>query len=234
MFLARVPALLQPQALNELKGLATEIAENSTATEFDKAGLPTPESLEPVTAREASKLLRDRFTLRLADAPFDRADADLVPGAGSCKDCPKRSGNQGELFADVPSVDVCTDPTCFGAEEEGRGRGRGREAREEGGRSRRGPPEGLRGRGAPPSGMVKLDEFCPEAGKTYGEVLKGKRVEKALGNRARTVMLDEKNKPVDLVDKGALLDAAGLKGAGAWRESLRPAEVGGQAGPGRR
>jgi hypothetical protein len=32
---------------------------------------------------------------------------------GSCKDCPKRTGNQKELFADVKSADVCTDPKCW-------------------------------------------------------------------------------------------------------------------------
>src|SRR5205085_4760235 len=49
----------------------------------------------------------------LATAPFDVADADLVPAAGDCKSCPKRSGANSALFEDVESADTCTDPKCF-------------------------------------------------------------------------------------------------------------------------
>jgi hypothetical protein len=37
----------------------------------------------------------------------------LVPKAGDCIKCPKRTGNQADLFGDVKSADVCTDPKCF-------------------------------------------------------------------------------------------------------------------------
>jgi upstream activation factor subunit UAF30 len=37
------------------------------------------------------------------------------PIAPACGECPKRTGNQPELFADVKSADVCTDPVCFKA-----------------------------------------------------------------------------------------------------------------------
>jgi hypothetical protein len=56
--------------------------------------------------------------LRLKYAPFDPRDADLVPEAGACADCPKRTGNQRELFPDVQSGDVCTDPKCFARKKE--------------------------------------------------------------------------------------------------------------------
>lgn len=57
-----------------------------------------------------------RFLLRLAEAPFSRDDAELVPAAGACKLCPKRSGAQPQLFADVRhDGDLCTDPSCFAA-----------------------------------------------------------------------------------------------------------------------
>lgn len=68
--------------------------------------------------REAANLIRGRYMLQLADAPFDRGDAGLVPTAGACTVCPKRTGNQAELFADVKSADVCTDPTCFKAKKD--------------------------------------------------------------------------------------------------------------------
>lgn len=55
--------------------------------------------------------------LRLDKAKFPIADADLLPEAGPCGSCPKRTGHQPELFADVKSADVCTDPTCYKAKE---------------------------------------------------------------------------------------------------------------------
>jgi hypothetical protein len=53
------------------------------------------------------------YMTQLKGAPFDPKDAALVPDAGPCAACPKRSGNQKELFADVGRTDVCTDPVCF-------------------------------------------------------------------------------------------------------------------------
>jgi len=63
--------------------------------------------------REAVDLIQRHFMLRLADAPFDRTDMQLVPAAGPCTTCPMRTGNQSELFADVKSADVCTNPSCY-------------------------------------------------------------------------------------------------------------------------
>lgn len=67
----------------------------------------------PMTTREAAHFIQSRYTLALSEAPWGLADADLVPCAGACTTCPKRTGNQRELFADIESDDVCTDPDCF-------------------------------------------------------------------------------------------------------------------------
>jgi ParB/RepB/Spo0J family partition protein len=67
----------------------------------------------PSVAR-ARETIKTRYHLRLADAPFDTASGGLVPSAGSCVDCPKRSGNQGTLFADAWGRDnVCLDRACW-------------------------------------------------------------------------------------------------------------------------
>ncbi len=47
-------------------------------------------------------------------APFSKSDPQLVPAAGSCLECPKRTGHNRLLFADVQQ-DACTDPTCYAA-----------------------------------------------------------------------------------------------------------------------
>ena len=70
---------------------------------------------EPLSYRQASEMLQRKFMLRLSDAPFPCADADLLPAAGRCHDCPKRTGNQAELYYDVKSADICTDPGCYDA-----------------------------------------------------------------------------------------------------------------------
>ncbi|SNS80162.1 chromosome partitioning protein, ParB family [Granulicella rosea] len=51
--------------------------------------------------------------LLLKDAPFDKRNAQLVPAAGSCVDCPKRTGHNKLLFADLGKQDACTDPRCY-------------------------------------------------------------------------------------------------------------------------
>ncbi len=93
---ARVPPKLQKDALADL-------VENF---DYDNDGAP-------VTGDQAGRLVRDHYMLKLADALFDRGDAELVKKAGACTTCPKRTGNQAELFADVASPDTCTDPDCY-------------------------------------------------------------------------------------------------------------------------
>lgn len=68
--------------------------------------------------RKAHDFIVRNYRLALKQAPFDPADTTLVPAAGACGACPKRTGNQPELFGDVKSPDVCTDPKCFGAKRE--------------------------------------------------------------------------------------------------------------------
>jgi ParB/RepB/Spo0J family partition protein len=67
-------------------------------------------------SHEVSWAVRNHM-LRLSEAPFSKDDATLAPGAGPCKTCPKRSGAQPELFADVSKQDgeLCTDPSCYRA-----------------------------------------------------------------------------------------------------------------------
>ena len=49
----------------------------------------------------------------LHSAPFKKDDAQLVPDAGACVNCPKRTGFQPALFPDIAKKDTCTDPKCF-------------------------------------------------------------------------------------------------------------------------
>jgi ParB family chromosome partitioning protein len=59
--------------------------------------------------------IQDNVNLRLKDAPWDLAFEFLIPEAGSCAKCPKRSGSNPALFAEltVKGEDTCFDPACF-------------------------------------------------------------------------------------------------------------------------
>jgi ParB family chromosome partitioning protein len=61
--------------------------------------------------------IESNVLLVLKDAPFDKRDAQLVPTAGSCADCPKRTGHNKLLFGDDfgKHNDQCTDPKCYQA-----------------------------------------------------------------------------------------------------------------------
>jgi len=58
--------------------------------------------------------IESNILLQLASAPFDNKDQTLVPEAGSCVNCPKRTGFNKLLFPDVRK-DSCTSPDCFRA-----------------------------------------------------------------------------------------------------------------------
>ena len=95
LLVARIPVpALQARALAEI-----------TAT--------SPFQPEPMSYRRAQQHIQQRYTLDLSHANFDVSDAKLLASAGSCSKCPKRSGNQPLVFADIKSADVCTDPDCF-------------------------------------------------------------------------------------------------------------------------
>src|SRR5436190_22345328 len=65
-----------------------------------------------IPVRELAAWIESNILLQLASVPFDKQDETLVPAAGSCANCPKRTGFNKLLFADIRK-DSCTDPQCF-------------------------------------------------------------------------------------------------------------------------
>lgn len=99
LLLARIPdPQLQQKALKDL-------------TDTDYRG-------DTKSYRAAAEHVQRTYMLKLADAKFPRKDETLVPAAGACHACPKRTGANPDLFSDVKSADVCTDPKCYQAKEE--------------------------------------------------------------------------------------------------------------------
>lgn len=87
----------------------------STKLQADALGNIVDHRSGPLSVRDAAALIERQYMLRLSGATFKITDAELVPKAGSCRECPKRTGADPDLFADVKGADVCTDPPCFKA-----------------------------------------------------------------------------------------------------------------------
>ncbi len=80
---------------------------------LDEITKPSGYSAEPMSYRRAAEHIQNRYMLELATAVFAIGDGKLLASVGSCVKCPKRTGNQPEIFADIKSADICTDPDCF-------------------------------------------------------------------------------------------------------------------------
>ncbi len=66
--------------------------------------------------RHLREWIEHNILLELAAAPFSKDDTTLVPDAGSCVECPKRTGHNTLLFEGIASKhDSCSDPGCYAA-----------------------------------------------------------------------------------------------------------------------
>lgn len=63
--------------------------------------------------RDFTAWIQQNILLSLDSAPFDKTDATLVPEAGSCSECPKRTGFNTLLFGEMSHRDQCTDGACL-------------------------------------------------------------------------------------------------------------------------
>jgi ParB family chromosome partitioning protein len=104
LLLAKLPADQQQQALAACFKEA-----------YNSGGATPTRILLPV--RNLQFWIETNVLLILKDAPFDKRDAQLISTAGSCADCPKRTGHNKLLFGDDlgKQGDQCTDPRCYNA-----------------------------------------------------------------------------------------------------------------------
>lgn len=71
-----------------------------------------------VGVRALAAWIAENVHLDLAAAPWKKDDATLVPAAGPCTTCPKRTGFVPDLFPDIAKKDTCTDRGCFGQKQD--------------------------------------------------------------------------------------------------------------------
>jgi ParB/RepB/Spo0J family partition protein len=67
----------------------------------------------PMSAGDLAKEIETNWMHVLSAAPWQMDDAGLLPEAGPCNGCPKRSGCQQLLFADLAKKDRCLDANCW-------------------------------------------------------------------------------------------------------------------------
>jgi ParB/RepB/Spo0J family partition protein len=96
--IARLPGHYQDKAL--------ELCFERTWIEGTSTHITLP--LKTVRKRIAQVLFCD-----LNASAFKKDDAELVPEAGLCTTCPKRTGNAPELFPELEGKDSCTDTRCY-------------------------------------------------------------------------------------------------------------------------
>lgn len=103
LLVARIPdRTLQEKAVKAAGGLDT-----------DGRRRPANMPPEPLTAAELRDYIADELMMAMKSAPWPLDDGALVPPAGPCTTCAKRTGNEPELFADLEKHDHCTDPPCY-------------------------------------------------------------------------------------------------------------------------
>lgn len=142
---------------------------------------------EPMSSRDLKDWIRTELMLDLKDAPFDITDAQLVPKAGACTTCPKRTGalgSQTDLFADKgkKSPDLCKDKSCHSEKAAEHKRQVVAKAKDAGkpvlnaAESKTALNKGYN------ASYVRLDEGHHNAlgNKTWGDVLKGTKLEPQL------------------------------------------------------
>ena len=94
--------------------LIARLPQESQAEAFEQCWRKDWQDKEPhlLPAKHVAAWIQANLYLSLADAPFDREDPTLNPTAGACITCPRRSGYNTALFADVVS-DQCLDSNCY-------------------------------------------------------------------------------------------------------------------------
>jgi len=80
---------------------------------FDKYQTDTDEKPMLWGVRELASFISSHIHLDLHAAVFKKDDPDLLPAAGACTTCMKRTGFVPHLWPDIAHKDTCTDRKCY-------------------------------------------------------------------------------------------------------------------------
>jgi ParB family chromosome partitioning protein len=96
ILLARLQPTDQKKTLDELKDYRGNLSNDN---------IQSPSRLR--------QWIEGNIMMDLHKVSFKKDDANLVPAAGACTDCSKRTGYNKYLFPELDKKDFCTDPECF-------------------------------------------------------------------------------------------------------------------------
>lgn len=164
----------------------------------------------PLTYKAAHQYVQGKYMLKMSTAPFATDCPDLLASAGACTTCPKRTGADPVIFADV-SADMCTDPECWADKKHAQVMRKLIEAKETGQKvitgaaAKKLAPYGMQ---STLTGYLRLDEKNYQAqGDNWG-----KTTRELLGERIPTITL------IEDLDKGVLVECIKIE---ALREALK-------------
>jgi ParB family transcriptional regulator, chromosome partitioning protein len=86
--------------------------------QYRNAAILRDKKADATTVRELRAWIEREIHLDLTNAPFDPQDETLLPKAGACARCPKRTGSNPLLFPEVRQKSICTDRECYRAKVE--------------------------------------------------------------------------------------------------------------------
>jgi ParB family chromosome partitioning protein len=92
--------------------LAADVQEKAFTHCFDGFYAANDSDRSLVPASRLQTWIEHNVYLSLKSVPFSKDDETLVPEAGSCANCPKRTGFNTLLFSEVRE-DSCSDAACF-------------------------------------------------------------------------------------------------------------------------
>lgn len=92
--------------------LGADVQEKALAHCFDGYHAANDSERSLVPANRLQAWIAQNVYLSLKSVPFSKDDETLVPEAGSCANCPKRTGFNTLLFSEVRE-DLCADAACF-------------------------------------------------------------------------------------------------------------------------
>ena len=94
--------------------LLARLPQEHQTTAYEQCWRKDWQDKEPhlLPAKHLSAWIQANLYLNLAESPFSKIDPTLNPTAGACVTCPRRSGFNTSLFADVTG-DQCLDAPCF-------------------------------------------------------------------------------------------------------------------------
>ena len=107
-------AFLAERITTSHANLLARLPQEAQANAFEQCWRKDWQDKEPhlLPAKQLSAWIQANLYLALTDAPFSKEDPTLNPPAGACITCPRRSGFNTSLFADVQG-DQCLDAPCF-------------------------------------------------------------------------------------------------------------------------